>query len=64
MSGTHLGPTVLAVLGPSLGGNVARHDATPATYDRTAGQTGRFMAEHGGEGPVPGPRPGAPTVVR
>ena len=53
-SGTHFGLTGLAVMGANLARNVARHDIPIAVHNRTTSKTERFMAEHGGEGPIIG----------
>ncbi len=51
---THFGLTGLAVMGANLARNVAHHDIPIAVHNRTASKTERFMADHGGEGPITG----------
>ena len=54
MTDTHFGLTGLAVMGANLARNVAHHDIPVAVHNRTTAKTERFMAEHGGEGPITG----------
>jgi len=51
---TYFGLTGLAVMGANLARNVAHHGIPIAVHNRTASKTERFMAEHGGEGPITG----------
>jgi 6-phosphogluconate dehydrogenase len=51
-SEAHFGITGLAVMGANLARNVARHGIPLIVHNRTGERTERFMAEHGGEGPI------------
>jgi 6-phosphogluconate dehydrogenase len=50
----HFGLTGLATMGANLARNVAHHGIPVAVHNRTASRTERFVAEHGGEGPIEG----------
>jgi 6-phosphogluconate dehydrogenase len=50
----HFGLTGLATMGANLARNVAHHEIPVAVHNRTASRTGRFMDEHGSEGPLTG----------